>query len=112
MLRWRLVDEQSNGRGPHVSTVVLSEQESIASLKAEAQLHLLAGWVVTEGDDVVVCRRPETGLVRTIRRVGFDAMSDSPGSLRLCAALLALPHPKGGYLADGVCIDCGRVHAS
>lgn len=29
---------------------------------------------------------------------------------RLCNALLALPHPKGGHLVDGVCEDCGKLH--
>lgn len=79
MTRWRLVDEQSNGSGPHVSTIVLSEEESREQLHAEAQMHSLAGWVVTEGLDVVVCRRLDSGLVRTIRRIEFDAMADHPG---------------------------------
>lgn len=30
--------------------------------------------------------------------------------IRLCDVLLAMPHPKGGRLVDGVCEDCGRVH--
>ncbi len=29
---------------------------------------------------------------------------------RLCDALLAMPHPRGGHLVNGVCQDCGRIH--
>ena len=77
MTRWRLVSEQSNGSGPDVSTVVLSEDEAIEQLAAEALMHQMAGWVVTVGDDVVVCRWARSGLVRTIRRVEYDAMHDT-----------------------------------
>lgn len=75
MSRWRLVDEQ-NGR-VHVSTVVLAEDEIDEQLGAEAYLHRLAGWTVTEGDRVVVCRKRDT--CRVIRAAEFDAMHDSPG---------------------------------
>lgn len=74
MSRWRLVDAQSNGTGPHVSTVVLSEEEAVESLALEALMHRMAGWTVTEGDDVIVCRRG--ALVRTVQRVEFDALND------------------------------------
>jgi hypothetical protein len=77
MTRWRLVDEQNGNT--HVSTVVLSEEEAREHLHIEADLHSLAGWVVTEGLDIVVCRRIDTGLVRTIRCVEFDPMHDHPG---------------------------------
>lgn len=30
---------------------------------------------------------------------------------RLCSALLAAPHPKGGHIVDGACEDCGRKPA-
>jgi hypothetical protein len=76
MSRWRIVSEQSNGHGPAVSTVVLSADEAVEQLDAEAEMHRMAGWLVTVGDDVIVCRWARTGLVRTIRRVEYDAMAD------------------------------------
>lgn len=80
MSRWRLVDEQ-NGR-THVSSVVLAEDEVDEQIEAEAYLHSLAGWAVTPGQRIIVCRKalgPHVGTVRTIRAVEFDAMHDSPG---------------------------------
>jgi hypothetical protein len=80
MTRWRLVDEQ-NGN-VRVSSVVLAEAEVDEQIAAEAYLHSLAGWAVTEGQRIIVCRKvvgPGAGTVRTIRAVEFDAMHDSPG---------------------------------
>lgn len=81
MTRWRLVSEQA-GNVPQVSSVVLSEQEAREQLIAEAALHSMAGWAVTPGVGVIVCRKvvgPNAGLVRVVRAVEFDAMHDSPG---------------------------------
>lgn len=80
MTRWRLVDEQ--GGRTRVSTVVLAESEVDEQLEAEAFLHSVAGWAVTQGQRIIVCRKvlePNAGTVRTIRAVEFDAMDDHPG---------------------------------
>ena len=81
MTRWRIVDEQ--GGRTHVSTVVLAEDEIDEQLAAEAFIHSCAGWAVTPGRRLLVCRKflgPNAGVVRTIRAVEFDAMHDHPGS--------------------------------
>lgn len=72
--RWRLVDEQ-NGN-VHVSTIVLNEEEAREQLDGEAFLHRLAGWEVTPGDGLIVCRKRT--IVRVIRVQEFSAMEDSP----------------------------------
>lgn len=82
MTRWRLVTEQ-DGNPPQVSTVVLSEEEAREQLAGEALLHSMAGWAVTVGVDVIVCRKltwPGVGTVRAVRRVEFDAMHDHMGA--------------------------------
>lgn len=77
--RYRMVDEVAGER--HVSTVVLlDEEEAREHLHAEATLHALAGWAVTEGTDVIVCRRWETGKVRVIRYEAFGPMDDNPAA--------------------------------
>ncbi len=77
MTRWRLVEEQDGTT--HVSSVVLGECEIDEQIQAEADLHALAGWAVTLGVRVVVCRKWDSGVVRTIRAVEFDPMHDSVG---------------------------------
>lgn len=70
--RFRLVDTQGGKR--HVSTVVLSEAEAAESLEAEASLHRMAGWRVTVGEGVVVCRK---GVIeRVIEVQAFDPHND------------------------------------
>jgi len=53
--RFRLVDTQNGNR--HVSSVVLAEEEVEPHLDAEATMHRLAGWRVTRGEGIVVCRK-------------------------------------------------------
>ena len=53
--RWRLVSTQ--GGKPHVSSVVLSEEEARDHLDIEEKIHRDWGWTVTRGEDVVVCRK-------------------------------------------------------
>lgn len=79
--RWRLVSETGDS-GPQVSSVVLSEDEAREQLAGEAFLHSLAGWAVTPGDNVIVCRGVVgsiAGVTRVVRAVEFDAMADHPG---------------------------------
>ncbi len=72
--RWRLVTIQ-NGRR-HVSSVVLNEDEAIASVIAEIEMHEATGWRVE--------RRPremtalKAGTLRTVRAECFDAFNDVP----------------------------------
>lgn len=79
MSRWRLVSEQ-NGNPPQVSTVVLGADEVADHLAAEAELHALAGWQVTCGENVVICRKGNT--TRAVSAVEFDAMDDHPGGAK------------------------------
>lgn len=78
--RYRLVTTQ--GGKPHVSSVVLSEEEARRDLDIEADIHEKFGWIVTRGDEVVVCRKltPERMVERvlTIRKAGplDDAILD------------------------------------
>jgi uncharacterized protein (DUF849 family) len=78
--RYRLVSTQ--GGKPHVSSVVLSEEEAREMLDIEEDIHRKWGWTVTRGEDVLVCRKlTDTRMVErvlTIRRSGplDDAILD------------------------------------
>ncbi len=73
-MRYRLVSTQNDGR-PHVSSVVLFEDEVEEHLDAEATLHEMAGWLVERGDNWVIARRGET--TRTISVRVSEPMDDS-----------------------------------
>ncbi len=70
--RWRLVTIQ-NGRR-HVSSVVLNEDEAIASVIAEVELHEMTGWRVERRPREMTALKGRT--LRTVRAERFDAMHD------------------------------------
>lgn len=78
--RYRLVTTQ--GGKPHVSSVVMSEEEARRDLDTEADIHEKFGWTVTRGEEVVVCRKLTkermVERVLTIRKAGplDDAILD------------------------------------
>lgn len=74
MKRYRLTSQRIGGT-PHVSSVLLAEDEVEEQLEAEALLHRMSGWVVTEGDRTLVCRRGT--LVRVIGVRESDPMHDT-----------------------------------
>ena len=74
MNRYRLVSSQ-NGSEPHVSSVILGEDEVQEHLELEAAMHEMAGWVVTRGDETVVCRRGDVTRVISVR--ASEPMNDT-----------------------------------
>jgi len=59
----------------HVSKNVLSEGEAAEQLKAEALMHLMAGWTVSiRSNGTVVCKKYR--VRREIRVIGLTPMSD------------------------------------
>lgn len=71
--RYRMVTTQ-NGQ-EHVHSGLLAEDEIQEHLDAEALLHKMGGWTVTEGDRVLVCRKKDIERIITIRE--SDAHNDS-----------------------------------
>ncbi len=74
--RWRLVTVQ-NGRR-HVSSVVLNEDEAIASVIAEVEMHEATGWTVERGARRMAAISPDRRVIRTVRAECFDAFDDHP----------------------------------
>lgn len=74
MKRYRLTTQSNRHPEPHVSSVILGESEIQEHLDIEADMHRMAGWVVTRGDWTVVCRRGPITRVIGVRE--SDAMND------------------------------------
>lgn len=86
---WRIVHSMRRGDAEvvvDVNTVVLTADELPDSFDAEEWLHTAAGWTVTRGDMVLVCRReagpspmdgsPLPSLERIITARAYDPALD------------------------------------
>ncbi len=72
--RWRLVTIQ-NGR-KHVSSVVLNEDEAIASVIAEVEMHEATGWAVERRAREMTALSRNRRVVRTVRAERFSPLDD------------------------------------
>ena len=75
MDRYRLVSQSNRSPDPHVSSVLMAEDEVEEHLDAEAYLHELGGWTVTRGMGTVICRRGPITRVISVRK--SSPMDDS-----------------------------------
>ena len=73
--RFRIVEiRPDKGGAEFPSTVVLAEEEIPYWLSVETELHESTGWEVTQGDNVIVCRRGT--IVRVLEARKYDPFND------------------------------------